>query len=209
MSLYTPSHFREQREELLLRIMQEHHFGLVITAEGGEPLISHVPLHVNVANRTVSWHLAVQNPQCAALRAGARATLVFQGPHAYVSPRWYESREAVPTWNFIAIHVHSSGAAETLSAAETAELLGLMTHQYEGEQGLRGYENTAGYTRLQEAIAGFRIPARSLQGKFKLSQNRSLVDQRAVAQQLLASSRESDREVGMIMQELLVTNGNA
>jgi len=198
--MYTPSAFQETRQALLFRLMREHPFGLVITVAGGEPCISHVPFHVDAESQTVCWHLAVQNPQSTQLLAGVAVTLVFQGPHAYVSPRWYE-KPGVPTWNYLAVHV--SGAPEAMAADETGALVKAMTRIYEGEKGLGEFEQASSYANMQQAITGFRLRARSLQGKFKLSQNRSRLDQESVARQLLASTRPADVEVGKIMQELL------
>jgi transcriptional regulator len=199
-TLYIPAAFRERRDAVAFALMARHPFGMVISVVDGQPLISHIPFHINVANRTVCWHLARQNPHCAALLAGAGATLVFNGPHAYASPRWYETA-GVPTWNYVTVHL--SGAPEPLSGPETAELLAALSRQYEGDGGLGSYEQSPHYAGLLQAIAGFRMRAQDLQSKFKLSQNRSPADQRAVAQQLLASGRAPDVEVGRIMLELL------
>jgi transcriptional regulator len=199
-TLYVPPAFREERETLVFSLLGRYPFGMVVTMAGSELLISHVPFHFDGENRTVFWHLAMQNPHCAALQAGGKTTLVFNGPHAYISPRWYE-KSAVPTWNYIAVHI--TGAPESLSGPETADLVAMLSHQYEGDAGLGGYGQSHQYAGLLGAIIGFRMKAQDLQSKFKLSQNRSLEDQRAVALQLLASPRTTDAELGRIMLELL------
>jgi transcriptional regulator len=194
--MYVPNHFAEHDTSTIAAFMRAHPFGLVLTVAKGEPFISHVPLHVMPGDTRVQWHLARANPQTAELLAQGRATLVFHGPHAYVSPRLYES-PSVPTWNFAAVHV--SGAVQGLDAAATAELVATLSHEYDGDASLRGFAGTPPYARMLEAIAGFELSIERCTAKFKLSQNRSEADRRAVARQLLASVRSEERETGEMM----------
>lgn len=198
--LYTPNVFLEQRQTLLWQLLQQYPFGLVVSVADGESAISHVPFLVDPSAGVIFWHMARANPQAATLAEGAGATLVFQGPHGYISPRWY-AQPAVPTWNYVA--VHASGAVELLSGAGLAQLIKRQSRQFEGEGGLGNFEESGAYAHMQDVIVGFRMQARLLQGKLKLSQNRSNADRAEVIRQLLASPRVGDQALGQFMRDLM------
>lgn len=85
--MYVPEHFRETDSAAAYAFMMAHPFGLAVTVVDGAPFISHVPFLVDAAAGRIRWHPAAANPQSAQLGAADQATLVFLGPHAYVSPR--------------------------------------------------------------------------------------------------------------------------
>ncbi len=104
-------------------LIRDHHFGLLITVGPRGMEASHIPfvLHEAADGFTLSGHLAAGNPQCTAL-TGGRALAIFGGPHAYVSPSWYRTQPAVPTWDYAAVHV-SGGLTLVTDPAETAAML--------------------------------------------------------------------------------------
>src|SRR4051794_28060646 len=107
--MYVPAVFAESRRDVLHAFMREHSFATVVTGAGAGLVASHVPV-VLLADRgehgTLQFHLARPNPQGEALTAGAETLVMFHGPHAYVSPTWYETAERVPTWNYVAVHAY-------------------------------------------------------------------------------------------------------
>ncbi|MBI2803084.1 MAG: FMN-binding negative transcriptional regulator [Gammaproteobacteria bacterium] len=195
--MYVPAHFRAD-EAAAWRLMAAQPFGLVITSHADQPLVSHVPFLIDATARRVRWHLAAANPQVEQLRAAAAAKLVFLGPHAYVSPRWYAAPN-VPTWNYAAVHV--TGCLCALDAAATTALVATLTREYEGPDGLGPFEASAAYRNLLNAIRGFELTEVELTAKFKLSQNRPAADQAAVARELSASADPSARALGALMHE--------
>lgn len=108
--MYTPSHFHSDDIKAMHAAIRRHPFGLLITLFQGELNLTHLPFHLDATrgpHGTLEAHLARLNPHCAALQAGAASTVVFKGPDAYVSPRWYlDPAKNVPTWNYVAIHAH-------------------------------------------------------------------------------------------------------
>ena len=195
--MYVPAHFRAD-EAPAWALMAAQPFGLVITAQADEPWVSQVPFLVDAATRRVRWHLAAANPQVAHLQAAAAVKLVFLGPHAYVSPRWYAAPN-VPTWNYAAVHV--TGRLCALDAAATTALVATLTREYEGPAGLGPFETSATYRNLLNSIRGFELTEVELIAKFKLSQNRPAADQVAVARELSASADPSARALGALMHE--------
>jgi transcriptional regulator len=173
--VYIPGHFRQADLATLHAFMDAHGFALLCSAgEGGTPFASHLPLLLDrLAGPfgTLVGHMARANPQWR--HADGRPVLaVFSGPHAYVSPSWYEAEEVVPTWNYAAVHaagvlraVHGRDALREIVAAAVA--------RYEaGRPRPWRLDPAAGYLdRMLGAIVGFRVEIATLEGKWKLSQN--------------------------------------
>ena len=184
MSLYTPDHFAARDRAAVARLLHDHPFATLITPGTPEAYIAHLPL-VLVAgcepHGLLVGHFARANPQWEHA-AAVISTAVFHGPHAYVSPTWYEHPERmVPTWNYAAVHAH--GPLEIITdAAETRGVLELMRQRFEGSR--RQQWQFAMPERQRDAMVGaivaFRMRIRRLDAKFKLSQNRSVTDRTRV-----------------------------
>lgn len=175
MTLYIPPHFRVDDEPALLRFIEEHAFGMLLSAAPSGLQVSHIPFLAERADEGIRLlgHVARANAHWQALQNGAEALAVFQGPHAYVSPGWYAQHPAVPTWNYSVVHAH--GRARLLDEAELHDLLLRLSSKYEAGRAapwkMSGLPAAFVDTML-EAIVGFEIAAVRLEGKFKLSQNR-------------------------------------
>src|SRR5437868_7041638 len=105
--MYIPAHFREDDPERLHSLIQEYSFGMLVTCEVGRPFASHLPFLLDTGRGpqgTLRAHLARANPQWQSFASGQEALVIFQGPHAYLSPSWYETHPSVPTWNYAAVH---------------------------------------------------------------------------------------------------------
>ena len=111
MALYIPAAFAVDNRAATLRHLHDHPFATLITPAAPEPWITHIPLllkDVGDTDATLIGHFARANPHWRHV-AGVESIAVFHGPHAYVSPSWYaEPAQAVPTWNFTAVHAHGS-----------------------------------------------------------------------------------------------------
>ncbi len=119
----------------------------------------------------------VGKPDDAILGLGDRELLVVvQGPHGYITPRWYGDVAAVPTWNFVSAHL--SGIPELLSPEENLRVLDRLVDRFEGDgadaRGLYTLPNDAAFVeRLERGTVGFRLTPTRVTAKRKLSQNRS------------------------------------
>lgn len=119
----------------------------------------------------------VGKPDDAILGLGDRELLVIvQGPHGYITPRWYGDVPAVPTWNFVSAHL--SGIPELLSPEENLRVLDRLVDRFEGDgadaRGLYSLPNDAAFVeRLERGTVGFRLTPAHVTAKRKLSQNRS------------------------------------
>ena len=200
--MYLPSHFEETDPARIAALIMEYPFGTLITAPGGVPHVSHLPFLYDAhdgAYGRLYGHLARANPQWPQLAEVDEVLVLFQGPHAYVSPGWYAS-PGVPTWNYAVAQVR--GRARLIEdAAALTELLERMTRQHESrlpepwQPALEGERGAA----LLRAIVGFSIEITQIQAKFKLSQNRDLEDRRRVIDALNHSHEPMAGAVAALM----------
>ncbi|HEY3858489.1 MAG TPA: FMN-binding negative transcriptional regulator [Gammaproteobacteria bacterium] len=210
--MYTPSQFVNRDNTALHAMMRKHPFALLVTPYKGELHLTHLPFHLDPTrgpNGTLEAHLAGVNPHSAAIAAGAASTVVFQGPDAYVSPRWYvDPAKNVPTWNYVAIHAH--GALKPIAEpARLLELIGRLTDEHEAyiEKPWSIREAQAHAEHLAKHILGFELEIEALEGKFKLSQNRSDGDRAGVLKEFAKSSRSDVQEMLGLMNGLYTSDG--
>lgn len=204
--MYIPTSFREDNRDTLLAFMRTHSFATVVSVIDGVPFASHIPVSVEEHGESVvlTGHVAKSNPHVQAFsHAEVTPTLaVFTGPHAYVSPTVYESRESVPTWNYIA--VHAIGIPRPVTYAESPELMKRMLERMiqEYDPAYMGQWNdlTPKFRDgMMRGVVAFEMPVTSIEGKYKLSQNRSAHDQAAVAALFEAGADSGARAVAAEM----------
>jgi transcriptional regulator len=187
--MYTTSHFDETRPELLRGLIAQHPLGAVVINAGGALMADHIPFELGAATAqapcgVLRAHVARANPLW---RHDADALVIFQGPSGYVSPSLYEEKpvsgKVVPTWNYAV--VHAQGRLRAIE--DPAWILALLTRLTDAHEGSRALPWSvedaprAWLDGLLQAIVGIEIDVRQLQGKWKLSQNRSRTDQLAIA----------------------------
>jgi transcriptional regulator len=193
--MYVPSHFAENDPATLAAFIDEHAFGTLVTSLSGAPSASHVPFLYDHAAGLLHCHLARGNPQWQHFAASPEVLAIFAGPHSYVSPTWYVEA-GVPTWNYAVVHV--TGAARAIDDTQaTARHVEALAAKYEGG---RAAPWVPSYDRRRLAgIVGVEIRVRSIEGKWKLSQNRSPADRAGVVAQLTASGSDNDAALAELM----------
>jgi len=179
--MYIPDSFAERNVSKLHDFVTANSFATLVSvgsthpANGGEPFASHLPL---LCDRTVGQHgqlvghMAAANPQWRHLD-GQKVLVIFSGPHAYISPTWYESDNAVPTWNYVAVHVVGTVRIER-DPTRLGEIVRAFVEFYEAgmpEPWSLDLAEPAYIARLLDAIVGFTIEIDRIEGKWKLSQN--------------------------------------
>ena len=201
--MYIPPAFHEDDLDTLVAFMRANSFISLVSVLDGAPVASHIPIVVDAADGqvTLRGHLAKANPQWRAFD-GRPSLAIFSGPHAYVSPSLYEKRESVPTWNYIA--VHATGAPQIVTRADdpaaVEAMLAAMIQQYEAAYQVQWDSLPATFREsMMKGIVAFTMPVTRLEGKYKLSQNRSPADQRKVATALAASDDPTVAAVGEAM----------
>ena len=206
--MYTPSNFAiNDLHDLQQQILDTRLAVLVTHGEQGLQA-SHLPLLLRPdqgPNGTLYGHFARANPQWKALQDGAQALVIFAGAEAYVSPGFYPSKaehgKVVPTWNYVAVHAY--GTAEVFTDADRLrDLVSELTDRHEAGRNnpWKVADAPAEYIdAMLKAIVGFALPIERLEGKRKLSQNRSPADIAGVREGLAASPDVHDQALAHLM----------
>ncbi len=203
--MYLPDAFRLDDRAALLAHAAAHAFATVITQGDGGILVGHVPLLVDPERGLLRGHLARENPQLGHLAAGAEAIAIFHGPHGYVSPSVYAEQPSVPTWNYVV--VHAQGRARLVDQGTLRGILDDLVARFD-TTGWR-LEAPEEFVRQKlNAIAGFEISIERLEGKWKLSQNRSLEDQARVADWFEQGDAQSRALAAMMRARLEAAGAN-
>jgi len=199
MTLYVPPHFRVDNREQLLEFVERNAFGTLVSSGAGGLHVSHIPFVVerdaDGAIRLLG-HVARANPHWQALEAADHVIAIFNGPHAYVSPTWYQQHPSVPTWNYAVVHAH--GKARLHDEFELRDLVGRLAAIYEAGRPAPwriGDQPPDYIAKMLTAIVGFTLTVEKLEGKFKLSQNRPVEVERVIA----ALETEGEGEVAALM----------
>ncbi len=203
--MYIPEKMKIPSLEASHQFIGQFGFGIIIS----EPLEgTHLPFLLNKNEGefgTLYCHFARANPQWKNIKNN-KVMVIFNGPHAYISPSWYAKTPAVPTWNYAAVHIY--GTVEVVDNAQTLLIIKNTIAKYEPDltdnQQICPDEHQ---TKLANAIVGVKIPIKQIEGKLKLGQHRSLDDQRGVVAGLSAVNHPRADELLTYMQQLEVGIG--
>ena len=201
--MYIPSTFRVEDASKLAAFIQLHSFATLITHDGAATFASHLPMLYRPdrgSHGTLVSHMARANPQWQHFAPGREALVVFHGPHSYISPSWYKTAPAVPTWNYATVHAYGVPAVFT-EHQEVVALLRETISNYEAsfEKPWPGDLPEEYRDKMIQAIVAFEIPVARLEGKFKLSQNRPSHDVQGVIEALSHSEDADSRAIAQLM----------
>jgi transcriptional regulator len=197
--MYIPRSFAETDAAVLYQFMRDHNFATFITSGGGEIVASHLPFMVDIERGVLKAHLARANPQWKRFDS-SEALVIFQGAHAYVSPTWYKTHPSVPTWNYATVHVY--GVPQIVEDEATIRsMLGELVENHEQGRDPEWEMHLPDdyYQTMVKSIVVFEMPIARVEGKFKLSQNRSEVDQESVIAHLSSSTYPLEVETAQLM----------
>ncbi len=198
--MYIPAPNKIDDHEKAFDLIDDYGFATVVTTKNGVPWASHLPVLLDRGEDgggQLRSHMARANEQWHHFDPGKEVLCIFHGPHSYISPSWYSSKIAVPTWNYATVHVYGFPSLE-------ADMNGLRmilddtTEKYEKhfEAPWRMDLPESTTQSLMEAIVGFRISITRIEAKFKLGQNRSEADQDGMLRCLESSKDAGARALG-------------
>jgi transcriptional regulator len=201
--MYIPPAFRVDDARKLAAFIQRHSFATLISYDGKAPFASHLPMLFRPdvgSHGTLVSHMARANPQWQYFAPGSEVLAIFHGPHSYISPSWYQTEPAVPTWNYASVHAYGvptvfnehervvSLLRETVSAYEAS-----FTQPWPGDLPDNFRD------KLMHGIVAFEIPVTRIEGKFKLGQNRSTEDTQGVFEALSRSADADSLAIARMM----------
>ena len=194
--MYVPKHFEQTNQSTLWEFIDAHAFGTLLSIVDGQPTLSHVPFLPDRAAGVLHCHVARANPQWLEIARAPQVVVVFAGPHGYVSPTWYTERGGVPTWNYAVVHAH--GEAVVVDDPErTRNHVESLAAKYERGRSAPWVPDYD--TRKLAGIVGIDVRVVRLEGKFKLSQNRTAADRARIVAQLTASGGDGDAALAQLM----------
>lgn len=208
--MYIPDAFRVAEWETVAGFIESYGFAMVVNQSPQGPFATHLPLLLERLSDgdVLIGHLARANPHWRLFDGRDEVLVVFQGPHAYVSPSWYSTVPSVPTWNYAVVHVYGRPRVVEDTSRVRASLDRLV-EQHEpstGPQRWRVSDLPPEYAeRLTSAIVGFEIPVERFEAKFKLGQNRSREDIEGVLKGLVDEGGASGRALAEFMRAHWVT----
>jgi len=210
--MYIPAPYAEHDPETLFAYIDAHPLATLVSGSATDGLYAtHLPLVLNrdaAPSGVLVGHLARANPHHRVLASGSgEALAIFTGPDAYITPEWYPAKRehgrVVPTWNYIAVHAYG-----TLHLRDYEDFLRqhleMLTTRHESPRPQPWHVSDAPaefIAQQMKAIVGFELTIARLEGKWKMSQNRSDADITGVVQGLAASADPDDRAVAAIVAE--------
>jgi transcriptional regulator len=192
--MYIPPPNRIEDRETINAFIHAHAFATLITNSSGKIVASHLPVLFDEQANVLRSHMARANEQWK--RFADEVLCIFHGPHAYISPSWYEQQHTVPTWNYAVVHVY--GKPTLVDETELKKIVFDTTAKFESMMPapwkipLSEKEIAA----MLKAIVGFRIEIVRVEAKFKLGQNRSREDQEKMLRQLQTAPDDESRGLG-------------
>jgi transcriptional regulator len=198
--MYQPLAFREERMETLHALIRAHPLATLITGGTSGLIANLVPFTLIGAGEkgTLRAHIAKANDQVEVLKSGTETLVVFQGPDAYITPSWYASKKehgrVVPTWNYAVVQVR--GTPRVIEDTDWLKAqIGALTSAQENQRSEPWKVSDAPEPFIEgqmRAIIGVEIPILTIEGKWKVSQNRSPADRHGVCEGLRAEGMHED-----------------
>ena len=208
--MYTPSHFVEERMDVMHAFIRQHPLATIVSCGPDGPEATHVPVVLQSgagSQGVLRCHFARANRHWETVRSSPAILAILQGPEHYITPAWYPSKrehgKVVPTWNYVTVHVR--GQAKIFDEAdELVSHLRALTEQSEQGRDAPWSIDDAPKSYLEslcKAIVGIEIEIRSIEGKWKVSQNRPEADRRGVIAGLDSAGSSSSIEMARLVEE--------
>lgn len=200
--MYISKLYREEDREKILEFLKQNEFATLVTYDGEKPTASHLLMEVveDGERLFVNGHMSRANPLWKTFEKNPEVLVIFQGPHTYISPTWY-NHVNVPTWNYQAVHVYGSPRIVT-DHAEAYNLLSKLIKRHEAENQYKLETLPQDFVAKEmKGIVAFQIEATRIEANYKLSQNRNDEDYHNIVSRLEERDDEMSHGVAEAMKE--------
>jgi len=201
--MYIPRLNRMTDLDTMTEFMQQHNFAIVVSAVDNIPVATHLPFTIarSEDNLRLHSHFAKANPQWQTITE-SDTLVIFSGPHAYISPTHYDKTKSVPTWDYITVHAYGRASLvdfETQPDALEAMIMEMVDahepdYREQWDQLSQRYKDG-----MKQGVVGIEIEVTRLEGKAKLSQNKSATEQERIADSLMHHPEGHVMQVGYAM----------
>ena len=164
-------------------------------------MITHIPIRLDRERFLLEGHVAKANAISKLLGQGDEVLFIFHGPHGYISPYWYKSHPNLPTWNYAVAHVYAKPEV-IRDRPENQGIVMALAQAYERDKDLKSdVELSSLFDKAVDGIVSFQAKILRIEGKFKLSQNKSVEDADVLIEKLENSKNETDHALALLMKE--------
>ncbi|MFC4321274.1 FMN-binding negative transcriptional regulator [Litchfieldia salsa] len=201
--MYIPKDFQIDEEEEIYDFIEKFSFATLFSQHHGEPYATHLPLMVNKSEHALYGHFARPNEQWKDAE-NQQVLAVFHGPHCYISPTWYETPKAVPTWNYVSIHLY--GKLEIIEDRKVIvdSLNDLVTKYEQPDSPYNLNDVEPSYIEgMSKGIVAFKIKISKIEAKAKLSQNHPVERQELIIKNLENTINHDHIQVAALMRKNL------
>lgn len=190
--MYIPAHYQMENEAECVEFMRRYSFATIVTTHDNRPFATHLPFVIEKMESEIilTAHFARANPQWKDLERG-EILVIFQEPHAYISPSHYDSEPNVPTWNYVAVHAYGRG-----EIVEKPKAIAKLIGQHEPDFLDKWNDYSEDYRRkMFNGIVAFKIYVEKLEGKKKLNQKSSPTERKKIVAALEKSDFGVERDL--------------
>ncbi|MGM9928867.1 MAG: FMN-binding negative transcriptional regulator [Bacillus sp. (in: firmicutes)] len=201
--MYIPKHFELKDQDMIYDFMERYSFATFISQHNGESYATHLPLILNKDEGALYGHFARPNGQWKDAE-NQQVLVIFQGPHCYISPSWYETTQAVPTWNYVAIHVY--GKMEILKDDKVIfHSFNDSVNKYESPDSPYHFNEVEPslIEGMSKGLVAFKINITNIEAQAKLSQNHPVERQKLIIEHLEKTSNQDHRQIASLMRKNL------
>ena len=199
--MYISKLYREEDRAKIVEFLKQNAFGTLVTYDGEKPIASHLLMEVtdNEGNLFLNGHMSKANPLWKTFEMNPEVLVIFQGPHTYISPTWY-NHVNVPTWNYQAVHVY--GSPRIVTGDEYYAMLSRLVAGHEGGTNYRMETLQQDFVEKQmNGTVGFQVNVRRIEASYKLSQNRDDEDHHNIIERLREREDEMSHQVADAMKK--------
>lgn len=203
--MYIPDYFKIDNIDTILDFIGENSFALLLSPYGEDVLNTQIPILYEKSGEkiTLFGHMSRENPHWKAAE-GKKATVLFLGPHQYISPRWYTIEKSVPTWDYMTVKM--TGILKIVDRDQTNSILLKLSQYFDPEWTEERKELEEYYQKMVNEIVAFGIEVEEVYGKWKLSQNRPVADRKKIIENLVNSGNRESEVVARMIEKYSMKN---
>lgn len=200
--MYRPVYFQENNRAVLVAFIKNNSFAILTGLTDQFPVATQIPVEIEEKDGQLFLigHLMKHTDHHTAFEKNDKVLVLFNGPHCFVSAAWYQNPASASTWNYMT--VQAKGKIFFTDEKETRAIIQQITEKYEG------FDSPASFDRMEDdyinkmlkAIVGFRIAIESIEGVFKLSQNKTKAEQLNIIQELKKSQDQQAQLIALAME---------